>query len=71
MSKTKPTGESGTGFEHADGRGPFECGNCIHMDGEVCVHPIMVDLSKEPRDRHNYPIVGKHDCCTYVRRKGD
>jgi hypothetical protein len=68
MSKYSETGEEGTGFEHDDGKGVRECGNCVHMDGEVCKHPVMQAISKEPRDRDNFPIVSKHDCCRFVRR---
>lgn len=66
----KPTGEPETDFEKGGSKGPFECGNCVHMEAGVCHHPIMVAVSKQPR-RKGLPVVGEHDCCRFVRRKGD
>lgn len=67
----KPTGEPITEFEKYEARGPFKCGNCVHMKGHACEHPVMKKDSKQPRDRFGYPIVDSGDCCKFVRRKGD
>ena len=71
-SKYDEEGEDGTGFAKGDGKGEFNCGNCVHMqkDDEAngCMHPIMMSLSKLKRNRENYPIVDHDDCCRYVKR---
>lgn len=68
MPNNKPTGEPETEFEKADDKGPFSCGNCVHMEKGVCLHPIMIAASRQPR-RAGKPIVGEHDCCKFVRRR--
>lgn len=70
MKKDEPVGEYVTEFEKGEGKGPFNCGNCVHMSGSVCVHPVMIALSKQPK-KNGKPVVDKDDCCRYVRRKGD
>lgn len=68
--KDQPVGEPKTDFEKGDDKGPFQCGNCVHMKGPVCVHPVMVEYSKQPRDKDGYPKVDHDDCCQFVRRPG-
>lgn len=69
IDDTKPVGEKFTEFEKGDGKGPFNCHNCIHMNHKegVCEHPIMISLSKQPR-KDGKPEVDKDDCCKFVRR---
>jgi len=68
---TAEVGEYETSFVKGDGKGPFECGNCVHMHGEACHHPVMVSYSKQPRDDKRFPIVDEDDCCKFVRRPED
>lgn len=63
-----PTGEPDTEFEKADGKGPFECGNCIHMKSGYCYHPVMMKRSRQPKNEQGAAKVGSHDCCKFVRR---
>ena len=63
-----PAGEPLTEFEKEDGRGEFKCGNCIHMEDDYCNHPVMIQVSKQPRNKEGKPIVGESDCCKFVRR---
>jgi hypothetical protein len=69
IENTKPVGEKYTEFEKGDGKGLFNCDNCIHMnhDEGVCEHPVMISISKQPR-KDGKPKVGKTDCCKFVRR---
>lgn len=69
-TKESMSGEPVTGFEKAGELGPFNCGNCIHMSDEVCIHPIMVKLSAQPK-KDDGVEVDADDCCSYVRRKGE
>ena len=68
MNNNAPTGEPETEFEKSADKGPFECGNCIHMSEGLCKHPIMMAVSRQPRGKGGFPKVGEHDCCKFVRR---
>lgn len=68
--RNAPTGEPKTEFEKGDGKGEFQCGNCVHMKGQACVHPVMVEYSRQPRDKDGNPKVDSDDCCQFVRRPG-
>lgn len=68
MSKYSPVGEPETDFEEGGDKGPFNCGNCVHMEDGLCKHPIMAAISKQPRGKGNFPIVDEQDCCKFVRR---
>lgn len=72
MPSVAPSGEAVTGFIKGEGRGQFNCGNCVHMDHKkgVCEHPVMVAASKEKKS-DGFPIVDHDDCCGFQRRKGD
>lgn len=61
-------GEPGTGFEKADAKGPFECGNCRYMAQGACTNAIMKKLSKQPRNEQGNVLVDEKDCCEYVWR---
>lgn len=65
-----PTGEAGTEFEKAGSLGPFECGNCAHMRGGACFHPVMMAKSKQPKNGNGSVKIGERDCCQFVRRVG-
>lgn len=67
----KATGEDVTGFEKYAGRGPFKCGNCVHMKGNYCEHPVMMKDSHQPKNDEGYVKVDSGDCCRYVKRPGD
>lgn len=67
-----PSGEPKTGFIEGEHRGAYNCGNCVHRDGNHCEHPTMVKLNKtQPRDAKGYPEVDGDDCCEFQRRPGD
>ena len=69
VHSNSPVGESVTGF--ATGKnGEFCCGNCVHMAGSYCTHPVMISDSKQPKTRAGV-VVDHDDCCTFVRRPGD
>ena len=68
--KNAEVGEAVTGFEKADHKGPFECGNCTHMENGYCHHPVMMAKSKEPKNKSGFVQVDEHDCCKFVRRVG-
>jgi hypothetical protein len=70
INSSQVKGEPGTGFEKADGKGPFECGNCSFMRAGHCHQPTMMAVSKQPKDKAGHPAVGEHDCCEYVDRVG-
>lgn len=71
MPNDNPTGEEVTGFINGAGRGEFNCGNCVHMKGSACTHPVMVSKSHLLRDKDGNPKVDSDDCCKFQRRKGD
>ena len=64
-------GEPGTGFEKAGSKGPFECGNCEYMKDSSCHQPVMLKVSKQPKNTQGFIPVGEHDCCEYVDRVGN
>ena len=72
MATATTTGEPVTNFIKGHDRGPFNCGNCVHMNHQkgVCLHPVMEVASKQPKSG-GYPIVDRDDCCQFQRRKGD
>jgi hypothetical protein len=63
-------GERFTGFEKADGKGPFNCGNCHYFDRGGCSQKDMVRYSKQPSLPNGLISVGRDDCCEYVDRTG-
>lgn len=69
-STDSPSGEPVTGFEEGGDLGPFNCGNCMHMEDGACTHPVMVRMSKQPKKGDGVEV-DEDDCCTYVRRKGE
>lgn len=62
-------GESGTGYENPDGKGPFECSNCNYFKNDYCSQPIMMKRSKQPRGKTGLVQVDMHACCEYVERR--
>lgn len=66
-----PVGEGIAEFAKGSKRGPFNCGNCVHMSNGACEHPVMRADSDQPRNDQGYPKVDHGDCCKYVRRSGD
>lgn len=72
MANVSATGEAVTGFIEGQGRGEFNCGNCVHMDHAkgVCEHPVMKVAHKGEKSG-GFPIVDRDDCCQFQRRKGD
>lgn len=69
--KTEPVGEPETEFTEGGDKGPFNCGNCVHMRAGICNHPTMIEHSKQPRNKRGFPKVDEDDCCKFVRRPGD
>jgi hypothetical protein len=71
MASEAPTGEASTGFIKGRKRGPYECGNCVHMEGEgICIHPVMIEKSNQPKKGKGV-AVDERDCCRFQRRPGD
>lgn len=70
INSSQVKGEPGTGFEKADDKGPFECGNCHYMQSGHCHQSTMMKVSKQPKDSAGRVKVGEHDCCEYVDRVG-
>jgi broad specificity phosphatase PhoE len=46
-------------------QGPFHCEDCIHREGNNCIHPVVL---ADPEFEN--PIDLEHGCCTYVRPEG-
>jgi hypothetical protein len=70
IDSSQVKGESGTGFEKYDSKGPFECGNCRYFSKNTCSQKTMVARSKQP-ERDGGVEVHAKDCCEYVDRKGN
>ena len=70
-SKNAVTGEAVTEFQKGEGRGYFTCGNCIHMQGNGCAHPVMMKESKQPKIKGGLIKVAPKDSCKFIRRPGD
>lgn len=66
-----PSGESGTGFVKGADGGPFQCGNCVHMQNGACFHPKMMAESGQPKNQDGSIKVADTDCCEYQRRPAD
>lgn len=64
----KPVGEPVTEFAKGADKGPFSCGNCVHMRKAQCFHPVMLEHSKQPKGKQGGVKVGEYDCCRFVRR---
>lgn len=62
-----PEGEADTGFSKGGERGPFSCGNCIHMSGDICQHPEITRNWNLDGHQGQRPV-DKQDFCRYVRR---
>ena len=65
-------GEAGTGYEDANGKGPFECGNCEYFrpSNSSCGQKDMKARSKRPRTDDDRVKVEAKGCCEYVDRIG-
>ena len=60
-------GESGTGYEGAEG-GPFRCGNCEYFRSGSCGQKTMMERSKLPRVDGGRVKVDADGCCEYISR---
>ena len=62
-------GEIGTGYENADGKGPFSCANCEHFQSvdSSCDQKDMLKKSKQPRVGGRVKV-DPHGCCDYISR---
>jgi len=70
IDASKVHGEKFTGFELADDKGPFECGNCEYYRGGWCVQETMMAKSEQPKNAQGLVKVEPHACCEYVERLG-
>lgn len=72
IDSSKVKGEPGTGYEAAEGKGPFQCGNCHYFrpSEASCGQATMVQVSKLPRTTGGRVQVEAAGCCEYVERKG-
>lgn len=61
-------GEIGTGYEGADGKGPFACHNCTYFRNGSCGQSTMMEVSKQPRTENGRVVVDSLGCCEYVER---
>lgn len=63
----KETREFGTrvsGFVHGK-VGPFECGTCLHFDGDACNHPTVMADPEVKKNDHGDAIVDADDRCKF------
>lgn len=63
-------GEAGTGYEAPAGKGLFACSNCNYFSAGLCSQPIMMRVSKLPRNGAGKVLVDSAGCCEYVERAG-
>jgi len=63
--------EEGTPVSGYAENGPYHCEDCVHLEGRVCAHPVvMADPGvKKKRDADGRPYVNvEHGCCRFVRQ---
>lgn len=70
MGKESKYEELGTKLSGFSSGGPFHCADCIHREGNYCVHPTVVsDPALEDRVEEEgvrlYNI--NSECCRFVR----
>lgn len=58
-----------TGFRKNGGSERRNCHRCRSMDRLVCVEPVMVEFSSQPRDSNGMPYVDRDDICDFFRFK--
>jgi len=63
-------GEKGTGYEAPGDKGPFQCSNCSYFSAGLCSQPIMMRVSKMPKNGRGLVRVAPTGCCEYVDRVG-
>lgn len=59
--------EAKTGFVKGGGTPYRNCHLCKSMHGSVCIEPMMIKFSRQPKDRYGAPYVDKGDVCDYFR----
>ena len=68
IDSSQVKGESGTGYEAAEGKGPFACHNCQFFRDGSCGQKTMMERSELPRIAGDRVAVDPLGCCEYVWR---
>jgi|SRR6516162_3272350 hypothetical protein len=69
LSSYRMTGEHKTGYEDAEGKGPFRCDNCRYFGARsTCNHPVMLRHSRQPEAGKGWVFVDPGGCCSYIDR---
>ena len=68
IDSSRVNGESGTGYEGPDGKGPFACHNCEYFRDGSCGQVTMMKVSKLPRTQDGRVVIDPLGCCEYVER---
>lgn len=61
--------EPRTGFIKDGGTRGRNCHLCAHMKGSVCTDKVMIEFSKQPRNKKGDPYVDRDDVCDYFYSK--
>lgn len=74
MSKSIDFLEQGTKLSGFSSAGPFHCEDCIHLKGNICVHPIVA-LDPELKNRKKKGGIeildDEKECCRYVSQPAE
>lgn len=68
MKDAKEFLEQGTALSGYEAHGPYHCSDCRHLEGTLCIHPIVIldPALKSMRKGHGVEVDAEHGCCRYI-----